>query len=54
MKIWDVHGTYKGERVRVTVWATTYGRAFVEAMRAYPELIADRAFCIHRCPEVQP
>ena len=47
MKVWHVHGTYKGQRVRVTVEAPTYGRAYVEALNAYPELIAERAIRVY-------
>ena len=47
MKVWNVYGTYKGERVRVTVEARTYGMAYVKALNAYPELIAERAIRVY-------
>ncbi len=50
MKMWEVYGTFKGEKVSVRVWAPTYGRAFVEALNAYPELVADRAFRVDSQP----
>jgi hypothetical protein len=48
MKMWEVHALLNGEGVRVSVWAPTKGRAMVEALSAYPDLVIDR---VDRLPQ---
>lgn len=42
MKMWEVYASLNGKGVRVRVLAPTNGRAMVEALSAYPELVIDR------------
>lgn len=48
MKIWEVYASLNGKGIRVRVLAPTKGRAIVEALYAYPDLLADR---VYRLPQ---